>query len=1481
MDTNESYSDEVLYEQGKSAASTLWKRWKNRPVVEDPQHPAFARGALDEIVRRLEGTDDVYKEMLESSEAAAEQLTKADRTILEIIQNADDLEASKLRMAVRRSGKGEFLAVHNGKKIEVAHVIAMTLAFLSMKREDAKAKGRFGIGLKTLNQIGAKLSVHCPPYHFSIEKGSLQAIDAPPSIKGLYDSSGSDTLLVVALDGEYTPDDVIEWVKRLDASHMVFLDHMRSMSLIDPRSGKPEWSAELSKEDRPNFQVEMKPGTPILAACTSLFEPGDKGRRWTRYSLEYPVPEAYKRAHKATGKFTPLSIAISESSEPGWLSAGLPLDFANTLPISLNAQFDPDLSRRGVRQLKWNEWLFNRLAALTAGVVIHRFEHDPKTGWQAIPLREENAVDEDWTESQIEELIAKVQEHVKGKLRLAIERESVGLSDISFPAAEVARLLSEVDQATLQPEFTALPRDQKDKAGRWRNVLEELGEGYRFSVRDALQLLDLDETEFGARTEKWFLDLADEALRAEQEFTLSSKRSVLGADGKRYRPTGEILLVRELVEGSLAQRLGLEVQLASCYFSTRTTDRVSAWLDRYCVTDISEGGTRVLQALSRRSEQDPLFLDDKALIDLRSALHETDEIHRISLSAAIGKRIVVDGYEFRKGKKLNRRIAPSSAYLPTPIAKDTLGWAAAAKSTEGLLWIDARYASIMRKGSGGNLSSKKFFSLLGAKSGPRLEKASEERRTPIGPVRPAAQADAIQAISRPRRPTHLTDDYVSPDLDRVIASISKQKVDAKRRGRAQALIVTLEREWDDYLSDKSEVSAEYSHYIWRSAGSIPATWLARAASEKWLSTKSKRKVAPRETAIETVTTRLTRGNSPSKFVHELREVDSSSPLVAALEIQGTPPASELLAELAALKDKYGDDVRPKDVTPLYAALAALIPRERPHSIGDLPTSELQTSFENKALLLTGKGWLPPSQVFRGKPIFGERRAFVSDVQALRPLWQLLQISEPTIGACIEVMGELADQKTVPTADSKGMIVDVLRRLAETQAGAKGQELKKLSALPLWTSKGWCLDRPVYAVSSDNLESSLGEKLPIWAPFCSLQSLDKLPDILGVVKIVESDFSLTADTDVSDADDFTERCFRSVVSRMKSTLAQESQSLWDSIDWERLQECKLYSSKELLTYITISGRKIAVLRDVHVEQKLHVYFEEAANLGSPEAGRYILNRFATRELPAMIDFAWAYAWQQAEAGDDLFDKLELAADVDGGIDPLQQLEKRGKKAKGARLFSGRTGTDAKKGGKRKLPPAPKPRQLKNFEGASIADVALFENQRPSKTAKSKKRRLIANPKSKSPPQNSQGGTLGVKEWTEKERERRGFELLAAALKEIDDLDLEDYSALHQIGADSIDNLSRYFELKTFSGDATDEVRFEHSEFQRAIEAEKDYFLAVVSGLEEGKDTEIRIFADPLRTLQLKRVPQIRLGGIRSGGKSVLRLKIDTPSGAKPK
>ena len=86
-----------LYKRGQEAVDLLWRRWRERPEIDDPRDPEFARGALDEIIDRLVNSDDVDKEIREYSEAAAEQATKASRTIFEIMQNADDLGAPSLR----------------------------------------------------------------------------------------------------------------------------------------------------------------------------------------------------------------------------------------------------------------------------------------------------------------------------------------------------------------------------------------------------------------------------------------------------------------------------------------------------------------------------------------------------------------------------------------------------------------------------------------------------------------------------------------------------------------------------------------------------------------------------------------------------------------------------------------------------------------------------------------------------------------------------------------------------------------------------------------------------------------------------------------------------------------------------------------------------------------------------------------------------------------------------------------------------------------------------------------------------------------------------------------------------------------------------------------------------------------------------------------------------------------------------------------
>ena len=872
-----------------------------------------------------------------------------------------------------------------------------------------------------------------------MERGKLLPIEPAPGIRGLFDPSRDETLLAVSLDGEYSADDVLEWIRAIDESHLLFLDNVRTLSLVDARTGKSEWSARLKAEPLTPTEIELRPGVRCPADRASLSDPNKRGRSWTRYSIDYAVPEQQRRAHKATGKTTALSVAVSERSEPGILAAGMPLDFANSLPVSLNAQFDPDLARTGVRERRWNKWLFDRLAELVSGVALLRFQRDVRTGWQAVPLDEENAGDDEWTESRISDLIETVHDRVRSRVRLEIDGEDVRLEDLSYLGAGLEKVLSEDDQRLLAPDHIPLPRKFCGRQGRWRLVLDALGEGLRLDADDALRLLDLSDEELGTRTVGWFINLADAALAAGLDDALARARSVLADDGSRHCPAGEILLVRDFDEDSISSRLGLEKRLAPEYFSTSSPERVRGWIEKHRIPSPSADPVSILTALSRRSGDEPLHVDDKGLLMLRDALHKTDDVHRPSLAAAIGRVICVDGYEFRKGEKVKRHVKPALAYLPTPIAKDTGGWAAAAKTTEGLLWIDPRYGPLLRTGPAGELSARRLFLLLGAKAGPRLVRRPGDESAPIDSEIPAAQDDALRSLPGYHRPTHLQGDYLSPDLERVIADIVRQRVDDKRRARSRALFETLGRDWDQHLAEHAQANAAYFYYTWRQAGGVPATWLAHAASEPWLSSKAKRKVAPREIAIETTTTRLTRGRKTSQYVYELTEADSGNPAVRALEIKGTPPASELINELRALKEQFGTKACLDDVRPLYAALAALIPGERTQSVGDVATPNLRRFFESHELLLTALGWRPPTKVFRGRPIFGRRRAFVPEQRQLSPLWQLLQVSEPGIADCFDVMDEIAAEGTAPDGDEQGIIVRCIAQTCGARRHDQGTE----------------------------------------------------------------------------------------------------------------------------------------------------------------------------------------------------------------------------------------------------------------------------------------------------------------------------------------------------------------------------------------------------------------------------------------------------------
>jgi hypothetical protein len=93
----------------------------------------------------------------------------------------------------------------------------------------------------------------------------------------------------------------------------------------------------------------------------------------------------------------------------------------------------------------------------------------------------------------------------------------------------------------------------------------------------------------------------------------------------------------------------------------------------------------------------------------------------------------------------------------------------------------------------------------------------------------------------------------------------------------------------------------------------------------------------------------------------------------------------------------------------------------------------------------------------------------------------------------------------------------------------------------------------------------------------------------------------------------------------------------------------------------------------------------------------------------------------------------------------------------------------------------------------------------------------------------------------------------------------------VGADAIDDLKNFFELKVYAGPIPETISLTNSEFRRAQETEQ-FFLVVVGNVEQSdKAPEILIIVDPLHHLTVLPQGSVNLGGIRDA--KALRYTFD--------
>ena len=176
-------------------------------LIAQTAHAATRR--LGELYGEIAGSvADALDRARESGE-----LLSSDRLqgLAEIVQNADDVGASQVRILLRSN---DLLVGHNGSPLRLRHVLGLAMPWLSTKGSEADTTGRFGIGLMTLRSLSTTLEVLCDPYYVRLGAPSVSPI-RPPTLPDGFNEAGWTTLRIPLDEGVLSTAELGQWLRPL------------------------------------------------------------------------------------------------------------------------------------------------------------------------------------------------------------------------------------------------------------------------------------------------------------------------------------------------------------------------------------------------------------------------------------------------------------------------------------------------------------------------------------------------------------------------------------------------------------------------------------------------------------------------------------------------------------------------------------------------------------------------------------------------------------------------------------------------------------------------------------------------------------------------------------------------------------------------------------------------------------------------------------------------------------------------------------------------------------------------------------------------------------------------------------------------------------------------------------------------------------------------------------------------------------------
>ena len=1472
------------------------------PVYE-PQDRRTARAAVQRLGELFGRIPRSIATALDAARSSGELLS-SDRLqgLAEILQNADDAGASQVRLVLREK---DLLMGHNGNAVRLPHVLALAMPWLSTKRGEAGSFGRFGIGLSTLRSLSITLDVHCGPYHVRLgDEPVLTPID-PLALPAGFDAQGWTIFRVPLTEGAVTPDELAGWLERWGDAGLLFL---RNVAEICLRGSVGENVRQLSVRRKAATSIEP-PSAAAGGTMQRQHVGAADGRSWMVYSADVPTPTGVSRVHKLTEPTTHVAVALPlHRAGAGQIYAGLPV-VGTPLPVFVNAQFDPVASRRDLADTAWNRALVPLVTEVWSQAAVNLFRLEPQVAWQAMPTGP--ASHDEKVSSLVGTINATIVDSARHSVaaRAAVEvdgKGSLGLGELAIEARPLEGLVTATETARLLGLPATLPRAIRDTDERWRSVLDDWREAGAdlpkpLSVEQALDLFQ-DMT----RPVQSTIALAAAGIRDGLGDRLLTLPCVVASDERRLVPPSEESPEAVALEVSpLARELGIVTALHSEHLAeTDDAREVIDWLrERRAVLDGTNDRVVVhrLASAGRSGRRITKPLTDAQVDALRRAFELLDPAERRERGHDVGRAIVLAGYEYelRGGRKRRRRVvaSPTNAYLPRSIDRGRDSFAVAADRSPGVVWLSKRYARALKSSAGrAGVGSQRFLALLGAETAPRPRAHSDLRpryadELPGLPARcqdsPAARTEAM----RDRGATYTLRDWDCPGLTAVVEDIARVRQGGKRRIRAQALLATMGRAWER-LSDFSEVVFADDHYGWIEKGRMPAFWLWQARDIVWLDDESGTPRRPSELHIRTPGTEAIYGEDSPDFLHpdlhgphlERRNWHAA---MAALGVCGDPTRLELVARLKELRDGVESGVLAtgrveRDAAIIYKALAESLRDSGARA--DLSETDLRREFRDwNGLVLTDLGWRAPDTVFAGPPVFGRYMAFAPPVRGTGPLWTVLRLKMPSLMDCVQILRRIARRRRPLGRDDEAIQIQTLRMLDERyRATGSPQDRRKLAGLRLWTSQGWMDDRPVFATDDASLAAGLADRLPLWQPGGELDQFRSLLSPLRVKEIRPADAEVIEPDGTHDDQDST-RLFRGAVQQLQEDLVRNEPQLAQSvrIQWDALCAFRVRKHPTLALAVQIpeSGgggvQQCDVL--VRVDADRQIVFAREPQRDLPRADR------GGRALATLFDGdrrrvaqAWRAAWDQAEGGR-MSTPLELAqqkaqrrqeeieADIDSELEALQARPGIKRRSANPRRLQGPPALDAdgppshgggagdgdSRRGETRVLVDPQSLRVVDPSGRVMGSSAGGGRTPPRPNGG------LVEPRERS---RSPRNKVPLRGYSDLDRETVGLELARKVLSSDRD-EIVDLRAQCGVGADAMDKLGRFYELKVSARDEPNQITLTNAEVRRAQNS-PHFFLVVVSGV-EGADARptVRVIPRPLDQLAQSVSGTMTLSGVR--------------------